>query len=118
LSSANRPFLSSFQTSSSDSCLKIRTRIGDSFAIFFSSMSAIIRSESGCMWRPLTAGVPSVLQPASAIAAAIAADAKSARTKGRRFNRRSPQPLGFPKPFPAQSLPRTKTRRKASRIAD
>jgi hypothetical protein len=42
--------------------------------------------------------VLSVLQPASAIAAAIAADAKSARTKWRRFNRRSPQPLGFPKP--------------------
>jgi hypothetical protein len=43
----------------------------------------------------------SVLQPASANAAAIAADAKSARTKGRRFNRKLPRPLGFPKPPPA-----------------
>ena len=51
------------------------------------------------MWRPLTAEVvPSVSQPASANAAAIAADAKSARTKGRRFNRKLPRPLGFPKP--------------------
>jgi hypothetical protein len=31
-----------------------------------------------------------VSQPASASAAAIAADAKSARTKGRRFNESSP----------------------------
>jgi hypothetical protein len=41
-----------------------------------------------------------VLQPASAIAAAIAADAKSARTKGRRFNRRPPNtrlPQAFPR---------------------
>jgi hypothetical protein len=43
----------------------------------------------------------SVLQPASANAAAIAADAKSARTKGRRVNRKLPRPLGFPKPPPA-----------------
>jgi hypothetical protein len=54
--------------------------------MFLLSISAIMRSDSGCIWRPLTADVPSVSQLASADAAAIAADAKSARSKGPRFN--------------------------------
>src|SRR5262249_36310640 len=96
----------------------IRTKIGDSFAMFLLSISACIRSERGCMWRPLTAeDVLSVSQLASANAAATAADAKSARTKGRRFNRQLPRPLGFPKPPPAQSRSeRTPAARR--RIAD
>jgi hypothetical protein len=39
------------------------------------------------MWRPLTAGVVSMLQPASAAAAAVAAANSSGRTKDGRFNR-------------------------------
>src|SRR5262249_45373453 len=89
------------QTSSSDSSLNIRTKIGDSFAMFLLSISACIRSERGCMCRPLTAeGVPSVSQPASASAAAIAADAKSARTEGRRFNRNRPPSAQLPQASP------------------
>jgi hypothetical protein len=46
-----------------------------------------------------------VSQLASANAAAIAADAKRARTKGRRFNCKLPQLLGFPKPPPVDGCP-------------
>ena len=59
------------------------------FSMLRRSMSAIRRSESGCMCRPEMVGA-SVSQPPSAMAAAIAADAKSERTKGRRFNVSSP----------------------------
>src|SRR5262245_7799255 len=64
------------------------------------SISESMRSESGCRWRPPTSGGPlSVLQPASATAAANAADASSARTKGRRLNDDSPR-LRLPQAFP------------------
>src|SRR5215510_2348897 len=86
----------------------MRTRIGDSFSMFLFSMSATMRSESGCRWRPPTDGVPSVLQPASAIAAAIAADARSVRTKGRRFKPGTPpNRLPHKKASPEAFIPST-----------
>jgi hypothetical protein len=54
--------------------------------MFLRSNSASIFSESGLSARPPGPVVPSVSQPPSAIAAAIADAAISVRTKGRRFN--------------------------------
>jgi hypothetical protein len=70
-------------------------RIGDSFAIFRRSSSAIICGDSGCSERNVGPG-PSVSQPASAIATASAADARSGRTRDRRFKRETPRLIGFP----------------------
>src|SRR5262245_59330264 len=86
--------------------------------MFLLSMSASNRSETGCMWRPLTAEVvPSVSQLASANAAASAADAKSARNKGRRFNRKLPPPARLPQASGPIAIRKTPTagRRMADR---
>jgi hypothetical protein len=50
--------------------------------MFFAFSVASMRSDSGCMWRPLVTGAPPP-HPASVITAAIAADASSARSRGR-----------------------------------
>src|SRR5437773_10819509 len=60
----------------------MRIRIGDSFSIFLDLSVASIRSDNGCLCRPLVTGVPPP-HPASVIPAAIAADARSARSRGR-----------------------------------
>src|SRR5262245_6982669 len=57
-------------------------RIGESVSMFFAFSVASMRSDSGCMCRPLVTGVPPP-HPASVICAAIAAHAKSARRCGR-----------------------------------
>ena len=58
------------------------------------------------MLRPESAGGLSVSQPASAMAAAIAADARSERTKGRRFNVKLPRPNRLPQAFATQIVTR------------
>jgi len=71
-----------YQISISASSLKMRARIGDSLSIFFAAISASVFSESGACARPVGAMV-SGSHPARVIAAATAADASSARAKGR-----------------------------------
>src|SRR5262249_43396056 len=80
--SAKRPLSSCFQTSSSASSLKTRIRIGEPFSMFFSFSVASMRSDRGCMWRPLVTGAPPP-HPASVICEAIAVDARSARRRDR-----------------------------------
>jgi hypothetical protein len=65
--------------------------------MFLFSISVSILSESGCMWRPFTDGACSVSQPVSAMAATIAADANSERTKVDDPTDNSPR-SGFRKP--------------------
>jgi len=51
--------------------------------MFLALISANIGSDSGCMCRPLAVGMLPGSQPASAAAAVIAADVRSARVSGR-----------------------------------
>src|SRR5262249_46625840 len=103
---------SCFQTSSSASSLKTRIRIGESFSMLFSLSVASMRSDRGCMWRPLVTGAPPP-HPASVICAAIADDARSARRRDRdRVNwycRRAPIP-NMTDPSPRLGLDQGKVR--------
>ena len=56
-------------------------------------MSDSIRDDSGAIAFALVGSMPSVLQPASEIAATSAAEASSDRTSGPCFKRDTPQPL-------------------------
>src|SRR5476651_406302 len=68
----------------------MRIRIEESLLMFFCSSSARVLLESGVMARA-ERSVPAVWQPPRAPAAAIAADARSRRKGGLRFNRDAPR---------------------------
>src|SRR5262249_32934703 len=76
--------------------------MGDSFGMFFFSSSRVVSGDSGRSARSVDTVVrPSVLQPASAVAAAMAADASSARTTERGiFKTGSPTRPTAPMPSP------------------
>src|SRR5262249_20681650 len=71
-----------------------------------------MRSDSGCMCRPLTPTALSVSQPASTMADVTATDAKNNRKTGWLCTRISPHPKGFPKPCPGHDHRRWRDSRK------